>query len=150
MRVGSLFVMCALLSAVRVVAQQAQATTNELASGTNVAELQLKAPILLQLAQPLDTNSSAYIIGKQKVEVRGPLVRPLKAKSFSDFARRTAHLFSPFTDEINDRTPSYEPVSSRAWSTIAGWSPGRSAFPDNMWHEPPQLRLISVSMEKQP
>jgi hypothetical protein len=42
------------------------------------------------------------------------------------------------------------PVSSRAWSTIVGWNPGGSAFPTEAHHEIPQLRLISVGVEKQP
>jgi hypothetical protein len=149
MRAGSLLVVFVFLSTIRIVAQQQQTQTNRLAAGTNVAELQSKAAMELRLIQPLNTNSSEYVILKRTLRVSGPLARPFKAKTGSGFARGVAHLFSPFTDEINDRTPRYEPVSARAWSTIAGWNPGRSAFPDDTWHEP-QLRLITVNVEKQP
>ena len=105
----------------------------------------------LELSQTADTNSIDYLISKTKVHVSGPLASPLKAKSPSDLSHRVLHLFSPFSNvDPNVPAGATGPVNTRAWSTIVGWSPGRSAFPDEHYHEPPQLRLISVSAEKQP
>ena len=143
------------------VGRSQQTATNAVATATNSATLRARsnlslhepAPMTLQLKQA-DTNSTEFLLSKTvKVHASGPVVRVLKAKGASDFSRKVLHLFSPFSDDSPNLPPGTEvsgPVSSRAWSTIAGWSPGRSAFPDESSHEPPQLRLISFSAEKLP
>ena len=153
----------AALFAGRLMLQAQQVGTNGPVSMTNstvVAQVQktsmsLRDPAAmgLSLGGPGDTNSLEYVISRTKVHVSGPLVRPMKAKSASDLGRRVLHLVSPFSDESPNLPPGAEvsgPVNTRAWSTIVGWSPGRSAFPDDSSHEPPQIRLISVSTEKLP
>jgi hypothetical protein len=138
-----------LLGGTAVLAQQQEITTNAFVAATNAVEVPSKTPVELRLTQSSDTNSAGLVIMKNKIRVSGPLARPFKAKSASDFARRVGHLFSPFTDEVTDQSPRYEPASARAWSTTAGWNPGKSPFPDDKWHEA-QLRLISINVEKQP
>lgn len=143
-----------------VVRGQQTATNSALVLLTNTAtagsapRLTLRDPAVLglQLREP-DTNALEYTLSRTKVRLSGPAVRPMKAKNVSDFSRRVLHLFSPFSDEKPNLPPGAEvsgPVSTRAWTTVVGWSPGQSAFPDESHHEPPQLRLLSVGLEKQP
>ena len=107
----------------------------------------------LRLGEPRDTNSVGYALGSSKVRLSGPLATTLGAKSPGDFGHRVLRLFSPFSSARQNLPPGAEvsgPVSTRAWSTLVGWSPGRSAFPDEQHHDPPALRLLSVNVEQQP
>jgi hypothetical protein len=127
------------------------ATNTVAAHGGSTVSLNDSASMGLRLTEPADTNSLDYMVSKTKVHLSGPLVGPLKAKSASDFSHRVLRLFSPFSDEEPNMQPAATgPVSGRAWSTIAGWNPGGSAFQTESHHEPQGLRLISVSVAKQP
>jgi hypothetical protein len=141
----------------QVVVQGQQTATNALASATKAIHEPASMSVSgrsgteLRLTEPRDTNSLDYVVAKTTVHVSGPLIVPLKAKSASDFGHRVLHLFSPFASEEPAGQPAaVGPVNTRAWSNVVGWSPGRSAFPDGAWHEPPHLNLISVNLEKQP
>jgi hypothetical protein len=75
----------------------------------------------------------------------GPLVYPIKGRGVLSFPGRLIQLVNPFSKANIGTSPArIEPVENRAWTTIVGWNPGRSAFPDDEHHEP-QTRLISVS-----
>ena len=133
--------------------------TNGVSSATNTATLNASATAALpettalnvSLSEPANTNSLEYVISKTKFRLEGPAVSPLKSTTTTEFSRRVAHLFSPFAKEKPAwQTAPTGPVSTRAWSTIVGWNPGRSAFPDGAWHEPPRIDLISVTAERQP
>jgi hypothetical protein len=136
-----------------------QTSTNALVSATNTTRLSdpasIKLPehptLELRLPGPADTNNLEYSVSKTtKVNISGPLVRVGKAKNASDLGHRVFSLINPFSsEEPNVPAAAAGPVNTRAWSTIVGYSPGRSAFPDGAWHEPPHLDLISVRMEKQ-
>jgi hypothetical protein len=109
---------------------------------------------LWRLTEPGDTNSVDYTISKTTVHLSGPVATTLKSKSAGDFSKRVLKLFNPLSAQ-NQNLPTTVstasgPVSTRSWSSIVGWSPGQSAFPDEHFHEPPQLRLLSVSTERQP
>jgi hypothetical protein len=136
-----------------------QQTPRNLGAGsTNMAadlasvSLPERSSMQLRLTEPKDTNTLQYVVSKTTtIQVSGPLVRPLKATSASDFGHRIFSLVNPFSREApNVPAAASGPVSTRAWSTIVGYSPGRSAFPDGAWHEPPHLDLFSVRLEKQP
>lgn len=137
-----------------------QAPTNETATVNSTVTLHqnavIKSPepssMILRLSEPKDTNSIDFQLSKtQVVHVRGPLVEPLKAKNASGFVGRVAHWFNPLsTGQPNVPPAPSGPINTRAWGTLLGWNPGRSAFPDGAWHEPPHLDLISISTEKQP
>ncbi len=106
-----------------------------------------------RLGEPGDTNSVDYVVSKTKLHLSGPVASTLNSKSTGDFSRRLLRLFNPFSSAPQNLPPGAEvsgPVNTRAWSTLVGWSPGRSAFPDPQHLEPPQLGLISVRTEKQP
>ncbi len=109
-------------------------------------------PMTLRLSEPKDTNAMRFQISKTtQVRVGGPLVQPFKANSASGFVGRVAHWFNPLANvEPNVPPAASGTMNTRAWSTIVGWNPGRSAFPDGAWHEPPRLDLIAVTTDKQP
>jgi hypothetical protein len=157
MRTVWMLVVLVVVSGSQAVVQGQQTPTNALVSATNAiyepASINLsgRSGTELRLAEPRDTNSLDYLVSKTTVHVSGPLIVPLKAKTASDFGHRVLHLFSPFASEEPAGQPAaVGPVNTRAWSNVVGWSPGRSAFPDGAWHEPPHLNLISVNLEKQP
>jgi hypothetical protein len=137
-----------------------QAATNGVASVSSSVTLHQApaikppetTPMLHRLSEPKDTNSMDFQVSKTtQVHLTGPLIQPLKAKSASGFAGRVAHWFNPFSTAQPNVPPAPSgPINTRAWSTIVGWNPGRSAFPDGAWHEPPHLDLISITTEKQP
>lgn len=148
-----------LTSASAGVVRGQQAGTNILVSATNAAAIRDagtmalpdRAAPELRLAEPTDTNTLEYTVSKTKVRVSGPLVGPLKARGASDLAHRVFRLVNPLSSSPPNVSPAASgPVNTRAWSTIVGWNPGRSAFPDGAWHEPPQLRLVSFTAEKEP
>jgi hypothetical protein len=128
------------------------ASTNAVSS-QQASSITLHEPATaLRLTEPADTNAFHYTVSKTiGFRVSGPLVQPLKAKSGAELSHRVFHLFSPFAKEQPSwQTAPTGPVNTRAWSTIAGWNPGGSAFPDEKAHEPPHLDLISISIEKRP
>jgi hypothetical protein len=141
-------------------AQGQQSAPNGALSPTNanppqqsaVLSLSQPATMTLRLTEPTDTNSIDYRISKHtKLRVSGPLIQPFKAKTSTDLTHRVAHFFSPFAKEQPSwLTAPSGPVNTRAWSTLVGWNPGRSAFPGETSHEPPHLDLISINVEKQP
>lgn len=108
--------------------------------------------MVLRLTEPKDTNSMQFQFSKTtRVRLGGPVIQPLKAKTASGFASRVAAWFNPLSRAApNVPVAPAGPVNTRAWSTLVGWNPGRSAFPDGAWHEPPHLDLISITAEKQP
>ena len=162
MKAAFLLVTFITLAASRGEAQNLNLATNNYLSFTNAtavrdtSQVSLKdsATLSLRLSEPMDTNSVDYMISKTKVHLSGPVATTLKSRSTADFSRRLLNLFNPFSSQPQNLpsriSTATGPVSSRAWSTTVGWSPGRSAFPDEHFHEPPQLGLISVSTEKQP
>jgi len=115
------------------------------------APLQLTSPQLsLRLTEDMQAGAWDDVFVKKNLRISGPLVRPFKANKIRDFPRRLASLFNPFARGSSEgQTEGVVAVSARAWTTIAGWNPGKSAWPDDTHHEA-QLRLISVSAERQP
>ena len=128
-------------------------STSEKVALTDGSSLSLREPAIsgLSWSQIGDTNSVDYVFSKTKVHLSGPVATTLKSRSGDNFGHRVLRLFSPLSPLPPNTPPNVSgPVNTRAWSTIVGWSPGRSAFPDEHYHEPPQLRLISANFEKQP
>jgi hypothetical protein len=160
MRAGLLPVILFLLCASRTLLLSQSFGTNTVAATTNIgtlhyapaaAALPETTALSLSLGEPSNTNSVEYVISKTKFRLEGPAVSPLKSKTTAEFSHRIIHLFSPFAKEKPAwQTAPTGPLNTRSWSTIVGWNPGRSAFPDGAWHEPPRIDLISISAERQP
>ena len=89
-----------------------------------------------------------------RFQLSGPLVRPFKGWPTRSHWKVPLRLlqsidpFSPLPGPANDRERA-EGLSERAWSTVAGWRPGASAFPDAITHES-QMGLISASFKSRP
>jgi len=65
------------------------------------------------------------------VGMSGLLVSPFKTRKVLDVPRRFLRLINPFArGEAVEQGPSPRDLEPRAWTTIVGWSPGKSAFPD--------------------
>jgi hypothetical protein len=79
------------------------------------------------------------------LELKGPLVVPLKSRSLWRVPGNFLKLINPFAPtptRVEHRTTGGR-LSAQPWATLAGWSPGRSAFPDERTHVP-TLSLLSV------
>ncbi len=115
-------------------------------SVTNAAPSTVDPPLSLEREQELNISAAqpeAFVL-KDKARITGPLVHPAKAKSLLDFSWRLLDLVNPFAKSAAPDQRLRVQRDSRAWSTVVGWSPGRSAFPDDE-HQQGGLRLLSVS-----
>ena len=89
-------------------------------------------------------QSGSEVVVKKHFRVSGPLVQPFKEKGIIGFPRRLLHLINPFAKaEPRSESENARELSPRAWTTVAGWNPGGSAFPDPVTHES-SMGLISV------
>src|SRR5690349_10933947 len=102
-----------LASLAPLTAQGQQTATNSLVAATNTINLGdiggIKLPehstVELSL-NPKNTNTLDYSISKtSNLQLSGPLVKPLKAKSASDFGHRVVSLFNPFSKEAPNVPP---------------------------------------------
>jgi hypothetical protein len=101
---------------------------------TNSASMQEDTRLLAPLLE--EPKGTQDVIAGKKVELRGPLVRPLKAKKLRDVPKALLQLINPFAvPEPKVEFESTHETSTRAWATTVGWHPGASAFPDPMTHE---------------
>jgi hypothetical protein len=124
------------------------------------AERIVAGPQGLEASAPT-TNSAALRAGDArltrtdvsvgtKLQINGPLVQPFRAKRIRTLPRGLLHLINPFARaEPREEIERVGGISSRPWTSVVGWSPGASAFPDAKTHEP-TLKLISVSRATQP
>ena len=98
---------------------------------------------------PAAGGKPVVITTTRPLKVSGPLVQPLKARGISDASKQVLQLVNPFAR--SEPKPEGEslptPVERRAWSTVVGWNPGASAFPNEVTHRP-SLTLVSVSRAK--
>src|SRR5215469_7226827 len=82
---------------------------------------------------PQQTHS--FLLFKKPFKVTGPLVYPFKGRNLLEAPKRFVHLLNPFAK--SDHPPGEEApqrVSTASWTSVAGWSPGRSAFSDPVTH----------------
>ena len=83
---------------------------------------------------PQQTHS--FSLFKKHFKISGPLVYPFKGRNLLEAPKRFVHLLNPFAkSEHPPGEEASERVSTASWSSIAGWSPGRSAFSDAVTHE---------------
>jgi hypothetical protein len=90
-------------------------------------------------------NSAEQTVSTKTLQFSGPLVRPLKGRTFGQALKGFFHLLNPFArSEETDQIKRYEGFSSRPWADTVGWVPGASAFPDPTTHSP-SIALVSVA-----
>lgn len=139
------FLLVGCLISARVGAQQSEPDLSAATSSTNGTPLSFEPILSYDLnAEPADSTQDKVVL-KRGLKLTGPLVSMFKGRGVLGAPARLLQMINPFSKAapaaIERRV---EPVEARAWTTIVGWSPGRSAFPDDEHHEP-QLRLFSVS-----
>ena len=149
MRISLILVPVLMLSGARMFAQQstAQASHSEKTPASSISDARLLDSLSAQ--SPVANGSEANANGR--LQVRGPVADLFHARSVSDFSGRLAHLANPLAKsepkpEI-EYSGSLKRVSPRAWTTIVGWSPGSSAFPDPVSHEP-TMTFLTIGRSK--
>lgn len=96
------------------------------------------------VAQPVKPNST-----KQSAPVKASRVAPVAAADSTSVeaaivvSKEPAAIRPLKIEKSGDRTVRRIEPGSRAWTTLAGWSPGTSAFADPMTHE---SKLILFTM----
>ena len=126
------------LATTRVVAQQRTLETSAPASDSAAFRAGVSEVVS---GEAPSTGSNAIV--KKRITASGPLVQPFRTKRLRDFPKHLLHLVNPFAPtEPRSEYRNTAGLSTRAWTTTAGWSPGRSAFPDAVTHEP-TMNLIS-------
>ena len=123
----------------------AQATGLESSKSAATAPEPAVSPLLLK-----QVTVKPDVIEKKRFRFSGPLVRPFKAKRVREVPRRLLHAINPFASSDTDEEFKGAPrVSTRAWTTTVGWSPGASAFADPVTHES-SLGLLSIGRSSAP
>jgi hypothetical protein len=122
------------LSAVGVCAQQKGLVTPSQGGDSDTVQSNNKISALL--AQEPQVTSPDLSLGK-KLRASGQLVQVFKGEKVSEAPRRALQLVNPFAPiqriEPLEKTRDLNP---HAWSTMVGFRPGGSAFPDATTHEP--------------
>jgi hypothetical protein len=102
-----------------------------------------------------NNNNSAqvnqqHVAVTPKLQASGPLIEPFKPNQTSSTPKRLLQLVNPFAPVEPQPAPQtrVKDMSTRAWSTVVGWNPGGSAFPNGVDHES-QMTFISVSAKHQ-
>jgi hypothetical protein len=129
------------LAAGQAVAQQTGREAS--ATSTNSSALHDDSRLLAPLLE--DTKGSQELLVVKKIELGGPVIKPLKVKKLSEVPRVILQLINPFApSERKIEFQTTRGLSTRAWSTVVGWHPGGSAFSDPMTHEP-SMALVSLN-----
>jgi len=97
-----------------------------------------------------NVQANQHVAVTPKLQASGPLVEPFKPHQASSTPKRLLQLVNPFAPVEPQPAPQtrVKDMSTRAWSTVVGWNPGGSAFPNGVDHES-QMTFISVSAKHQ-
>ena len=133
MKCGLGLTLVMLAAALHVHAQSPGMQATDISSGVvspNAARLLDK----ITPTNPQETHS--FSIFKKPFKITGPLVYPFKGRGIAEAPKRFLHLINPFAKvEHAPESEAAPRMSTAAWSTVAGWSPGHSAFSDAVSHE---------------
>lgn len=144
MRRGQIILLALFMAGGKLLAQQQ--VTGE-ASRAGSLDYEVPSGRLMLDFQPAKAESSS--LGKH-LRLEGPLVAPVKSKKVWDLPRRLLRSINPFAKSSSPGpVEDVGPVDSRAWSTVVGWNKHSSAFLDDTHHEP-ELRLVTLSVGRQP
>ncbi len=116
---------------------------------TNYPGLRYESNAPSTSAEASVTSSSAQT---KQVQVGGPLGSALKTRKVLDIPKRVLGLINPLAPtapQPQPETPRTAKISPNAWTTVVGWNPGGSAFPNPETHEP-QMRLLTLSSGSKP
>jgi hypothetical protein len=126
----------------------AQQGTQGSAPDTKPASLSANEHLESQLQRNTAPVKQENVPVTPSLQVGGPLVDSFKPKQPTSTPRRLLNLVNPLAPVEPQPVPETRlgGVSTRAWSSVVGWSPGGSAFPDPVTHEP-HMTLVSVSVK---
>ena len=95
-------------------------------------------------------NQHVAVAVTPKLQASGPLIEPFKPSQTSSTPKRLLQLVNPFAPVEPQPAPEtrVKGMSTRAWTSVVGWNPGGSAFPNGVDHES-QMTFISVSAKHQ-
>jgi hypothetical protein len=142
MRAGTIIIVSLMLAGGRMLAQQSTAEASH-AEKTPAALLSDPDAVdALVTHGLLQVGSDA--VAKNHLQATGPLAEILQAPKASAVPGRVLHLINPLAKGApNPEAESARDLNPRAWSTIAGWNPGSSAFANPVTHES-SLGLLAV------
>jgi hypothetical protein len=129
----------------------AQQGTQGPAPDTKPSGLSAKAHLETYLQNNNTNNMQAnqQVAVTPKLQASGPLIEPFKPNQTSSTPKRLLNLINPFAPVEPPSPRQTSGLSTRSWTSVAGWNPGGSAFPNGVTHES-QMTLISVSAKEHP
>lgn len=94
----------------------------------------------------LFTPGPAWEVEPAAPAVSGPLIEPFITTRPLTVPRRLLELVNPFApvkpSPDTQHRGAVKGLSSRSWTSVVGWRPGRSEFPDETTHEPKSALII--------
>jgi hypothetical protein len=151
MRLNYLLILGFVLGTGAALAQQG---TNGSAPNTKPAGLSANAHLETYLQNNNNNNNTQvnqqHVAVTPKLQASGPLVEAFKPNQTSSTPKRLLNLVNPFAPVEPQPAPETRTrgLSTRSWTTVAGWNPGGSAFPDGVTHEA-QMSFVTVNAKHQ-
>jgi hypothetical protein len=127
MKAGIVLSLVLAVCAGRALAQQGSATIGR----TNASAVSFETATSPYLNPEFQTKRSEVRLGKE-FHARGPLIHLFHTRKPGDVPKRFWQLVNPFSRSEARPEPEQLPrsrdLSPRAWTTVAGWSPGVSSY----------------------
>jgi hypothetical protein len=122
----------------KAAASAAPAATDVAGAGNQFEGLRLDAPESRVRVEDLQAAQPDKVKLKKHFVLTGPLVHAFNVKKVAEVPKRLLHLVNPFGKaELGEETQhEVDGLDTRSWSTVVGWHPGASAFPDATTQEP--------------
>jgi hypothetical protein len=125
-------------------------TSPSLLAPGSTGEHRLATPPVLLSQTPREPRDDVMV--GASYQLNGPLVGPLKAvqaKKFFQAPLRLLQAVNPLAATLPQGMETREDgLSTRAWTTVAGWNPGASFMDDPVTHEP-EMNLLTISRSPQ-
>ncbi len=136
-----ILVLSVALAVTSAVAQQkaaAPAAAAAAAAGNQFESSRLEVPDSRVRVDDLQTAQPDKVKLKKHFVLTGPLVHAFNVKKVAEVPKRLFHLVNPFgkAEPGEETHHEVDGLDTRSWSTIVGWHPGASAFPDATTQEP--------------
>lgn len=138
---ASVFPLCLLLlGAPAALAQITQASASRTATGAGPAAEQSSSIL------PAGGLQLEVAPAEPSARASGPLTAPFRSRSTAEASKKVLNLFNPFANVQPDPVVTRSRgLTSRSWTGVVGWNPGRSQFPDERTH---QVGITLVSLQR--
>jgi hypothetical protein len=91
-------------------------------------------------------SPKAELVQAGGISIGGPLINALHVSKSMELPKRLLNLVNPFAPlDESEEPPEVKGSNPRAWTSLVGWSPGISAFPDPRTHTL-SLDLVSCAL----